>query len=739
MSKNLLTLAVGIALLATSCKKDTIQENAPDTNITDLKVPVNFSWQMTKEVNLTINVTDTRFQNKLHVIAIYLGDPSSGASAVAKGSATLTSPFVANLSVAATINEAYVVKISPDGSTVTEKIELNSAKVAISLSAINTKEVVQLASVGSSSINSLTEPACGITISTSNIKINNATDVYCFSSATDVTINVEANSGGTLKINAPGKTVTFGDNFNHANLRLFISSGTTVKFNRDLNIHTGEMLSNSGILVAGNFSNAGSFINKGLATFNGGNFNLNTGSNLSNSSTMVVESQNPNINAEVVNKGFMTFNSATFNTGSKLDNYCKITFNNNLQVNNSDFNNHKLVDVKGDTYVNNTGTINLIDGAMFQTQNMPIMDGVVYGRGSLASLFKVLGTVGDNVLNNNGYFKGALQYCGTTDLEVNQNNKKHFSDGAVKGCGVYIAKDACNTVGNGTPPNVVKPDTDGDGIIDEQDSYPNDKSKAFNNYSVNYHNGGSTIAFEDSWPSIGDYDLNDVVLSYKHLVVTNSNNDAVRIEGEWRLLASGGSYRNGAGIQFPILKDIATNFKSSNGLSPEDGQDSLVVILFNNARNEQQTWNTKLGEEISPIKTYTFSFDLKNGPSFQNLSVSAFNPFIFNGTFNAIRGYETHLFGKKPTKLVDMALFGTKDDNSTRGILYSTKSSLPWGIEIPTAIFQYPLEQTSVLEAYLKFSSWASSGGKLNLDWYSNTGDGYRTDSKLFPSKNTVK
>eukprot|EP01118_Nematostelium_gracile_P007613 TRINITY_DN248_c0_g11_i1.p2 TRINITY_DN248_c0_g11~~TRINITY_DN248_c0_g11_i1.p2 ORF type:complete len:739 (-),score=70.45 TRINITY_DN248_c0_g11_i1:4616-6832(-) len=732
MSKKLLSLALGLALLSTSCKKDNTEKDAVISKITDLNVPESFKWQTTRDVSFTINVTDTRFQEKFHVVAIYLGDPTTGAAAVAKGSATISTPFIANISVPSTINEAFVVKTSPDGSEVTEKLEVNSIKLAVTLSSASQINSLQLQQVSGASVNTLSEPECGIAISTPNIKITNSTDVYCFTSNTDLTINVEANNGGTLKINAPGRTITFGDNFNHSKIKIFIATGTTVKFNRDLNLNSGEVITNNGVLVAGNLSSAGTFINNGQANFSGGNFNLNSGSEIMNSSKLLVESQNPSINGVITNSGALTFNNATFNSGSKLNNFCNLTINNNLQVNTAEFNNSKLVLVKGDTYVNSNGTINLINGAMHQTQNLTNMDGVVYGRGPMISLFRTLGTVGDNVVNNNGYFKGALQYCGTRDLELNQNNKKHFSDGAVKGCGVFISKDECNTVGNGTPPKEVKPDTDGDGVIDEQDAYPKDKTKAFNNYSVNFQNGGSTIAFEDSWPSLGDYDLNDVVLTYKHLVVTNAKNITVRIEGEWNLIATGGSYRNGAGIQFPISKDMATNFKSSNNLNPEDGQDSLVVILFKNARNEQATWNTKLDELISAVRTYSFSFDLKNGPSFQTLGVNAFNPFIFNGTFNAIRGYETHLFGKNPTQLADKSLFGTADDNSQVGAPYSTKSRLPWGIEIPVASFRYPLEQTSIIDTYLKFSKWASSGGMQGVDWYSNTGAGYRNESNLF-------
>jgi LruC domain-containing protein len=646
----------------------------------------------------------------------------------------LSSPFVATLSIPSTVSEAYVVKTSPDGSSVMEKLTITSTKVSAALSSVNKSNKLSLLMADKSVTSAEVEPPCGTTTSATNIKLNTSADVFCFTSTTDLTINVEANNGGTLKINAPGKTITFGDNFNHTGIKVFIAEGTTVKFNRDLNIKNGEVFSNSGNLVVGNLSSNGSLINNGEATFSGSNFNLNSGSELTNRSIMVVQAQNPGVNGLITNSGNLTFsNSVTFNSGSTLNNYCSFTVNNVLTVNTA-INNYKLVLVKGDTYVNSGGTINLFDGAMHQTLNMSNMNGVVYGRGPAVSLFKTTGTVGDNVVNNNGFFKGALQYCGTRDLEVNQNNKKHFSDGAIKGCGAYIVKDECNTLGNGIPPVAIKPDKDGDGIIDEQDDYPEDKTKAFNNFSVNYHNGGSTIAFEDSWPLIGDYDLNDVVLTYKHLVITNAKNIAVRIEGKWNLIASGASYRNGAGVQFPLPKGMATNFKSSDGVTTEDGHDSLVVILFQNARNQQVLWNTMPNQSLSPVKTFTFSFDLTNGPSFPALGVSAFNPFLFNGTIDAIRGYETHLFEKYPTKLADKSLFGTKVDNSLNGPYYSTKGRLPWGIEIPVATFRYPYEKVSIINAYLKFSSWATSGGSQNPDWYSNTGSDFRDATKLFPA-----
>ena len=55
-------------------------------------------------------------------------------------------------------------------------------------------------------------------------------------------------------------------------------------------------------------------------------------------------------------------------------------------------------------------------------------------------------------------------------------------------------------------------DTDNDGVADEDDDYPSDPYRAYNNY---YPAQGvyGTVAFEDNWPNKADYDFNDLVVN----------------------------------------------------------------------------------------------------------------------------------------------------------------------------------------------------------------------------------
>lgn len=736
MNKHLLPLFLGIALLASSCKKDNIVQDVVNPTLNDIVVPTAFSWQTTRDVNFSIGISDARFQNQIHVVAIYLADPTSGATPISKGSATLISPFNAKLSIPAGIDEVYVVKFAPDATATTEKVAVTSTKVSVAMSSVKPAEKVSSIAAPKTVMTTITEPDCRSAQYFGDINVKSSNDVVCYYGLLNYTIDLAATKGGTVKIFAPGRTITISG-YSHSNLKMFISEGTTVRFTGNIDIKAGESIVNSGTMIVDNMTVIGSLVNDGTVNLSGQTFNINTNGSVVNNGTINAAAAATSVSAALTNSGTMTVNNATFNSAASLTNYCNLTVAGNILINTPNVNNYKLIQVKGDTHINSTGAVNMYASAMYQTASLSNLNGVITGRGLLYSLFKVTGTVGDNVANNNGVFRGTVQYCATRDPDVNNVGKKHFELLAVKGCSVVIPKDACNPLGGG---GSVVTDTDGDGVSDLLDDYPGDKTKAFKTYSANYPNGGSTIAFEDSWPKKGDFDLNDVVLNYKHLVITNKDNIVVRVEAEWNLLATGGSFNNGAGIQFPLAKGTATNFTASNSLSPEAGQDSLVVILFTDSRAEQGTWNTRTTEPSSAAKKYTFSFDVTNGPSLVSMGASAYNPFIWNNSGGYHRGYETHLQGKKPTTLADTMLFNTEDDQSNvNNKTYSTASRLPWALEVPQAAFNYPLESQDVTTTYLKFSDWARSGGTSSKDWFSNTAPDYRDASKIFTGAAAAK
>ena len=94
-------------------------------------------------------------------------------------------------------------------------------------------------------------------------------------------------------------------------------------------------------------------------------------------------------------------------------------------------------------------------------------------------------------------------------------------------------------------------DSDGDGVNDEIDDFPYDPDKAFNNF---YPAQGSTgsLAFEDLWPSTGDYDFNDLIVDYNFNLIANANNQITKMNAEFIIKHIGGALNNGFAFVLPV-------------------------------------------------------------------------------------------------------------------------------------------------------------------------------------------
>ncbi|WP_121201848.1 LruC domain-containing protein [Mucilaginibacter gracilis] len=287
-------------------------------------------------------------------------------------------------------------------------------------------------------------------------------------------------------------------------------------------------------------------------------------------------------------------------------------------------------------------------------------------------------------------------------------------------------------------------DTDGDGVIDALDAFPNDPTRAYISYFPS-QTGYASLAFEDNWPIKGDYDMNDLVVKYRYTFVTNAQNKVVTMQGDYIVAAAGAAYKNGFGVQLPIAasavksvtgqlsKDNYIKF-ASNGV--EAGQSKAVIIPFDNsdilASNPGGAYYVNTLNANSKVVSSTASVlvTLTNPIDQTSLTASLLNPFLIS---NERRGYEIHLPGYAPTDLVDSKLFGTQDDSSVpaSGKYYLSKESLPWAISFNDQ-FIYPLETVKITDAYPHFAAWASSGGSSFTDWYSNTASGYRVTGNLY-------
>jgi len=282
----------------------------------------------------------------------------------------------------------------------------------------------------------------------------------------------------------------------------------------------------------------------------------------------------------------------------------------------------------------------------------------------------------------------------------------------------------------GNPLSVTKDtDTDGDGVKDSDDAYPNDVQRAYNTYYP--ASGYGTLFFEDLWPSSGDYDFNDLVLGYRYQKVTNSLNNIVELKATFIRRAIGGNNKNGFAIQ---LNEMTSNqiksvvgvktFNSSwlilNTNGTEKGQAFANIVVFDNVDKIMTSSGGGLVNTIpanlfqSPDTTQviiTFASNQING------DLLVINPYLIA---DMDRGREIHLPNYVPTSKANRAYFGQKEDNSIMGgAYYKSKTNLPWALDIPRSI-AYPQEKKDFISVYLKFASWAQSSGVLYPDWYIN-------------------
>ena len=284
-------------------------------------------------------------------------------------------------------------------------------------------------------------------------------------------------------------------------------------------------------------------------------------------------------------------------------------------------------------------------------------------------------------------------------------------------------------------------DTDGDGVGDTLDEYPTDPTKAFNNYYPSKNNTG-TLAFEDLWPSKGDYDFNDLVVDYNFNQITNGENKVVEINAALTVRAIGASLKNAFALQFnttPNNIKAVTGQSLNNGVfalnsnGTEQKQAKAVVPIFDDPYKVLNApigiTNTYIGGAYSAPKTLNLKIEFVTPIALSGFGTAPYNPFI---VVSGNRGKEIHLPANAPTDLADKSKFGTGDDDSNLAAqkYYMSDNSLPWAINIPVQ-FAYPAEQQDITKAYLMFNKWAESKGTQYTDWYMDKA-GYRDNSKLY-------
>jgi LruC domain-containing protein len=392
--------------------------------------------------------------------------------------------------------------------------------------------------------------------------------------------------------------------------------------------------------------------------------------------------------------------------------------------------------------------------AVFYSLKAPNPEGSTSGKQQHAILLDdqtVIGTKVDGTLDGKKYRRLVV---GFEDLlRTSSSNDNDFNDVLLA---VHVSpkdtsispQDAISNLAKIPPVAGSDKDTDGDGVKDSLDEFPTDPTAASSRWPLGQGVQG-TLAFEDSWPSRGDYDLNDMVMRYASQEILDASGKVSRVVITYRLDARGATYHSGFAVSLPgiptsnigtamlsidsatatTITPLATGkFTSASDATFELFQDVYKYTLTptNVASGSLCAiyYNSYAGCAQQPFHQFVLTVNFNNHVATSGTGAfptSPYNPFIFRtpGYAPGNIGLEIHLPGQQPSARADSIFFKTQDDKSAPGTSYTYMDAnrLPWVLNMPM-VWAYPQELTDVVKVYSSIVPWAQSSGTSNTSWY---------------------
>ncbi|WP_111978082.1 LruC domain-containing protein [Algibacillus agarilyticus] len=269
--------------------------------------------------------------------------------------------------------------------------------------------------------------------------------------------------------------------------------------------------------------------------------------------------------------------------------------------------------------------------------------------------------------------------------------------------------------------------------------------------TLNYYPSSAsytTFAYEDLYPKMGDYDMNDVVMQMQYIEHIQ-NNQVIKLQIKGRLTAIGASYHNGFAIQ---LKGVDTTDIRENSIiwkinnesqttSPLKTTQQAIIEFTDDLNNYAplQTgclyFRTELNCTNTNMTTWEIDIPFANPIDENNMPEFPYDPFIFatpglyhgdeaNNLLGKKPGHslEIHLKNQAPTELFDTAFYGYSDDvsNPSDNVYFVSENGMGWAIEVPYN-WKHPLAGKRLDDAYPEFTQFAADRtGKSKPAWYLN-------------------
>ncbi|MCA9549790.1 MAG: LruC domain-containing protein [Myxococcales bacterium] len=265
-------------------------------------------------------------------------------------------------------------------------------------------------------------------------------------------------------------------------------------------------------------------------------------------------------------------------------------------------------------------------------------------------------------------------------------------------------------------------DADRDGVWDEIDAYPCDATASGAAF-VPAQGDHGLLMFEDMFPNVGDFDFNDVVVSYNYIFRYDRFARVVGLRATFNVLAVGGRLKNGLAVQLPVaVGDVRRAVQSVDGQAltvvPVPGNGNATFVLADELHALYGAPDVLINVDpelpVRPVVTFDLELEFTNPVVSLQPARAPYDVYIFRTDDPS---HEVHLPEYRGTAGMDATLFNSGDDASDGVRNFVTTGGIPWVLNIPT-LTRYPQEGTSIEALYPDIVAFGASGGTTHKDFY---------------------
>lgn len=777
---------MAVAIVASSCQKD--PGGSPDTPDIPGAIPAGFNWKTTRDVSVSVSAPVVEGTTSAYaVIRIYSSPILSAENLVARGVAKSATPFRSAFTLPAGTENLYVQTTLPDG---TKAVKMVGAHGTVAVTGVSMKAAaapkIRLAAntrvessmpaypkMDAPDVASF-DPKAVITAIESGKSYQLGAD-WAFYAAPEYLIPAGAEVAGEIDLNGgfspyqtpilyvAGKLTLSSLNIGRAKLAVLpggeVKIGTMTIQPSAADEAAVYVFADGKLSVEKPNVSGKCIVNNGKLKVDG-NLDMNNGLIIYNTATAVLtvtDEMKVSNSARIYNDGAVTVDDLKINSNGEFHN-CEnallvvnddCEFERNATIYQRGRASIEEMTARGTIWVNCHTSVNELEAqgaefnfsanagldagrVEFNNTNVSMASGAIFtmeeynidekgGKNNFTFTGdadpRAVVLISEKAYTRKGhetYFSGAIEVVYDNDRDEDYTIRKNYLlDGAVMSASqtTIITENGCN---GGKDP--VNPDPE-----PEPDEYENVPGRTY------------TYCFEDNWPYLGDYDMNDVVIVSRIDRMTSKDGSKVSaLTINWELRAAGTTYDIAGAVQMDKVQtsDVA-NVESSHkgfgsGMFASQGLDAdspyAVIPFFNKTEELLSASNTWKGHPAAATRKHITTVTFSQPVDIASVLDSEMNFFITPKQ----RTSEIHMPGYAPTAsgIIGKGSFLPSDPYRffvTEGDQLKNNYMM-WALVIPGE-FRYPAETNDIRGVYEYFMTWASSNGTEHTEWYRESAD----------------